>query len=163
MKKNKSTLFSLILVLFMISCNSNKTITIDKSDFGDNSFVILDLKSGDVVNVVVHKNKFMHEELRGDLFIEPDDPELSGLPDRFEGVTHLGEATSVKYINLPYEDINKNTEEVNSNGFKMRLSKSEIKIGSSFIVKSSHKELYKVNIVDFDPSNKRVELKYSLL
>ena len=94
--------------------------------------------------------------IEGDLWVEPDDPEISTLNRDFEGAVHVGQDT---LISLPRDD---DEAQIGAQPEWMQsLPKESIRPGTIFFVKSSSGKLYRVTIDDFQPEAQSLTLRFA--
>lgn len=93
-------------------------------------------------NVPATREELRKLTIEADLWIEPDDPEVSGIPKKFEGATHKGDDTKVAAVHSgSFDSIERLPQDVK---WIDKLKSKDIKQGNIFFVKSSTGRIYKV-------------------
>jgi len=153
----------LILIFSVSSCTNQETnhtsqitkeITINEDSFGEEyPAVFLDLKNNSLM--IYSKDLTV---INADLWIEPNDPEISGLTKEFEGMEHVGEDVLLRIIDKNLSD--KDISSLDLNTFQRKLDKSKIKAGLVFAVMASDHSLYKVKIISFTIAEQEIKLEH---
>ncbi|MCH2023170.1 MAG: hypothetical protein MK207_11895 [Saprospiraceae bacterium] len=153
------TLFILTTSFGAATSQEKHQIKLNKSSFGEYPAVIIDLKNNSLTKI---NNDFRSmKEIKGDLWIEPRDPEINGIQSSLERVKHVGKSVLLKLIEADLTD--QQIQELELTTFQTRIKSESIKSGIVFAVIASDGSLYKVTITDFEQQKEALKLDYYLI
>jgi len=138
---------------------SYSEITITKDDFVGYPAVFLNLRTAEVISLspAVWEDGY---EIDADLWIEPGDPEVSGLSQKSsEAGIHKGADVFVAGIEKFFEDVPYDLVE-SELLWLPSLSRRELQPGRMFFVKASDESLFKVEIRHLDSRAGEMRLRY---
>jgi hypothetical protein len=153
------TLFIVITYIGSVMCQKKAQIKLNKSSFGEFPAVIIDLKTNTLIKI--NNDFWSMKEIKGDLWVEPGDPEINGIQTSLERVKHIGENVLIKLIDADLTNEEIKVLEVKT--FQTRVEPSMIKAGIVFVVRASDGSLYKVTITDFDQEKEELKLDYYII
>ena len=155
----KKMIFEVEVINNNIQLNKNE-IYISKDIYGDYPAIFLNLRTGESFKI---NNDFKdtNNPIDADLWIEPNNPELSWLDWTFEWHIHKGNDTKILFSNQKYEDMN--IESIAKQEFFKKLEPENIVEWNAFIVKASNNTFFKVKITYLDEKNNEMKLVYSIL
>ena len=119
-------------------------IEIDSAKLKGYPAALVSLDEHRITMVPATREELQKLEIVADLWIEPRDPELGGLPEKFEGTTHKGQDTKVAVVTgVTFDELSRVPDGVS---WKQGLARKEIRQGTVFLVQSSTGKLYKVRL-----------------
>lgn len=137
MKKLKLSILLLIASLLTACGNSGKSLIIDKTKYENYPAVFVSLMNAQILSVNTKKYKEQIKSIDADLWIEPNDPEISTIP---------GRNAKIAYLATEYKDLSKIPNYVH---WGEKLEKRQIRGGNMFLVKTEHGNVFKVFINTF--------------
>ncbi|SFW23652.1 hypothetical protein [Cellulophaga fucicola] len=134
---------------------SKKTIiTIDKNSYLEYPAVFLDLSSGLLIKV--DRNL---KEIDADLWIEPNDPEINGLEESFDGgITHIGDNVLLRVLENGEKEME--VKKMFPDTYVNSVDRGKIKADLKFIVHTSESLFYIIKIISFSKENQEITLEY---
>jgi len=103
------------------------------------------------------------QEIYGDLWVDPGDPEIAGLGGNVNGYAHAGRDTSVALVSTnksDFESLNAMPSEVQ---WQLSLPEAHIVPGTVFLARSSTAKIYKVRIDELEKPSRRMRLAFTRL
>ncbi len=146
---------SIIIEKNLDKTNENKTelsyknILINKESFDSYPAVLLKFSNEKIIKIWKDFTEEGLEEIDFDLWIEPRDPEITGLSKNV-----FLKVVDEKFDSIDFNYIN------DLQIYESKLEKNDIVKWTVFIINSNDNLLFKVEIVDFDKVEELIELKY---
>ena len=138
---------------------ASRKVEITEKMYGGYPAVILSVETGKITKIPGSKAALAKMRITGDLWIEPDDPEISGLTKDFEGATHLGNDTKVATVpGVKFQELKTVPPDVK---WKRKIERSSIKTGLLFLVRTSNDLVAKVLVAK--SSERSMTLEYQII
>ncbi|MCL5244460.1 hypothetical protein M4I21_01480 [Cellulophaga sp. 20_2_10] len=149
---------NLLIIVITFSAYSQVSdkgiITIDTSSYGSYPAVFVDLSSGSLLKLDANL-----KEIDADLWIEPNDPEINGLEESFDGgITHSGENVLLRILEKGEHEAD--IKKMFPNTFVDSVDRGKIKTGLQFIVHTSENLFYVIKISSFSKEDEEMTLEY---